>query len=424
MASASNGIVKVSNTNLRAWIIWCVGSFAYVAAVFSRTSFGVAGEQAAERFNVSPSVLGLFVIVQMVVYAAMQIPSGLILDRVGSRLSMVGGTFVMGFGQCMLAFAENFWFGLGARVFIGAGDALIWMSAIRLIPAWFESRRVPLLTQISSMLGQVGQWASAVPLVAILTHEGWGWTPGFLVVAGCCFVSLLMNATLVRDTPPGVERPKVASKFSRSDLAVVLSAPGAWLGFFVHLATASTWLMFALMWGYNYLEQGQSRTTQEASWLFMVMIAGNLIVSPLIGVLTTKAGNQRTILALCCVATIGLAWALLLAFPPPAPGWVLVVFMTVIGVCSPASNIAFDLVRTFLPAFRWGTGNGFVVVGGFLGGLILVGVAGLVLSMLGHGQEAWRVAMLPVFVVLAVAVAGMLLTRRAAIKRQAAEQNR
>ena len=167
---------------IRLWIVWLAATLTFVAAMFSRTSFGVASLYAAERFASPVALMSIFVVVQMIVYAGMQIPAGLLLDRLGSRKTIAIGLTVMTVGQLGLALATSFPVGLGVRVLIGGGDALIFISAIRLIPVWFAARQVPLLTQISSVAGQLGQWASAVPLVRILAD--FGWTPAFLVVAG------------------------------------------------------------------------------------------------------------------------------------------------------------------------------------------------------------------------------------------------
>ena len=52
-----------------------------------RTSFGVAGLDAADRFAASPAVLSGFVVLQLLVYAVLQVPVGMLLDRFGARRS-------------------------------------------------------------------------------------------------------------------------------------------------------------------------------------------------------------------------------------------------------------------------------------------------------------------------------------------------
>ena len=56
---------------------------AYAVAVFHRTSLAVAAEDATTRFGVNASVLSLFAVVQLLMYAGMQIPVGVLVDRFG-----------------------------------------------------------------------------------------------------------------------------------------------------------------------------------------------------------------------------------------------------------------------------------------------------------------------------------------------------
>ena len=68
----------------RAWLVWSVGVTAYVVAVLQRTSLGVSGLDATRRFDASASALASFAVLQLLVYAALQVPVGLLLDRFGS----------------------------------------------------------------------------------------------------------------------------------------------------------------------------------------------------------------------------------------------------------------------------------------------------------------------------------------------------
>src|SRR6187551_2506515 len=87
----------------RLWLIWVVGLAAYLVGVMHRTSFGVAGLDAAARFDASPAALSGFVVLQLLVYAALQVPVGLLLDRFGARRMIVAGGLTMAVGQLLLA---------------------------------------------------------------------------------------------------------------------------------------------------------------------------------------------------------------------------------------------------------------------------------------------------------------------------------
>ncbi len=142
----------------------------------------MAGIEAAQRFHISASALAIFSVVQLLVYAAMQIPVGVLVDRVGSRRMLVAGGLLMALGQVLFATAHSFSAAMLARVLLGAGDAMSFISVLRLVTVWFPPRRNPLVAQLTGLVGQFGAVVSAIPLVHAL--HGFGWGPTFLGAAG------------------------------------------------------------------------------------------------------------------------------------------------------------------------------------------------------------------------------------------------
>ena len=83
----------------RAWSVWLVGLLVYMLAVFHRSSLGVAGLAATERFDISAAQLATFTMLQLLVYAGMQIPVGLLVDRFGPRSVLLVGLVLMTVAQ-------------------------------------------------------------------------------------------------------------------------------------------------------------------------------------------------------------------------------------------------------------------------------------------------------------------------------------
>ena len=65
--------------------VWAVAALAYLVAVVHRTALGVAGVDAIDRFGLSATGLAMFSVLQLGVYAALQIPAGGGGGRVGRR---------------------------------------------------------------------------------------------------------------------------------------------------------------------------------------------------------------------------------------------------------------------------------------------------------------------------------------------------
>ena len=226
-----------STTTSRIWIVWSVALAAYIVGVMHRTSFGVAGLDAAQRFQAGPAALSGFVVLQLLVYAVLQVPVGLLLDRFGGRTLVVVGALTMAAGQLVLALATTLPLAVAARVLIGTGDALTFISVLSVVTAWFPPRRVPVMTQLTGLVGQLGQVLSAVPLAALL--HGPGWTPAFLCAAGLGVFVGLAVLVLVRDRPPGAPPPPPAAppREVLRGLRTSWFEPGTRLGLWTHMGT-------------------------------------------------------------------------------------------------------------------------------------------------------------------------------------------
>ncbi|WP_407705351.1 MFS transporter [Actinomyces urogenitalis] len=118
-------------------------------------------------------MLASFVVLQLAVYALAQVPVGLLLDRFGSRRVLVVGGLVVATGQLLMATATSVPGAVVARVLVGAGDATAFIGTLRLLPAWFPLGSVPLMSQLVSAFGQLGQVVSAIPFLALLHARGW-----------------------------------------------------------------------------------------------------------------------------------------------------------------------------------------------------------------------------------------------------------
>ena len=344
------------------WLIYLAALLAYISAIWQRSSFGVAGFAAAERFGVLATVLSMFVVVQLLTYAAMQVPAGLLADRFGSRLVIGTGALIMALGQLSLAYSTSLAPAIVARVLIGTGDAMTFTSVIKLLPFWFSAVRVPMLVQVTSMFGQVGQLLSTIPFAAFLRARGW--TPAFTLLAVVSLGAMVLAWGFVRNRPDG-RRVHTASddQFSFIDTArQVWRTPATRLGFFLHAVAGFPGLVFAMMWGYPYLEGPVGLSATAISGLFGLFVVAALAFGPLVGWLAPRSPLQLPYFSLAVAVVNMVALGLVLSYERP-PLWVLVVWMVALSATSAGSNVGIEVARSTNPASRMGTAAGVVIMG-------------------------------------------------------------
>ncbi|ALU69177.1 MFS transporter [Rhodococcus erythropolis R138] len=406
----------------KVWLVWGVGVFAYVIAVLHRTSFGVSGLSAADRFSISPSVLSSFVVLQIVVYAGMQIPAGVLLDRYGSRIMIAVGAFIMMSAQLALAFTESLPVAIGARIAVGAGDALTFISVLRLVPQWFPPRQVPLVSQFTGILGQLGQVMSALPFMLLLSGPGWTFAYGSAAAVGLLAFALALS--VIRDVPPGadvVAVPAGAKEIGRQ-IKTVWMRPGTRLGFFSHMGTQFSITTFALLWGVPYLKSAQGLDSTTVGSLLTLSVISAIVAGPILGILTGRYPMRRSWLVLTIMVASALMWTIVLSRSEPSPLWLLTILVVVISVGGPGSVIGFDYARTSNPSSAMGTAQGMVNIGGFLASLIVIQVMGVILGhMGGYTFDGFRVAWMVQYPVWILGIVGVLVTRGKARRALAAE---
>ena len=400
----------------RAWFMWSLGVLAYTAAVMQRTSFGVASVMATERFSAGASLVSLFVVVQLLTYAAMQVPVGVLADRFGTRLVVTCGAALMCIGQLDLAFSTSVVSAIIARILVGAGDAMTFTAVLRMLPSWFSAGRIPVLNQLTGMLGQAGQLLSSIPLAALLGVAGW--TSSFVAAGLVSVVVAAVVLVLLRNAPPGAPELRVEAEAGvRQQVMDVLRVPATRLAFWIHWMCAFWGMVFALMWGYPFLLHGLGYPQPVAAGLFTVLVLAGAPFGPLIGLLSRRAPLQRTNLALVLSVMAAVPWLAVLLWPGQAPVWLLVLLMVGMAASGPGSGIGFDVARASNPLHQIGTASGVVIVGGFFAGLVNILVVGLVLDLLGgYSLTAFRWAMATQFMFWGVGVAGAY-TARAQARR-------
>jgi len=414
----------------RSWLIFGVATFAYVIAVLQRSSLGVAGVDATERFDISAAVLSTLAVVQLIVYAGLQIPIGIVLDRVGPRFLILLGAGLMVAGQATLAVAPSIGIAILGRILVGAGDAMTFISVLRLLSNWFSGRTLPLASQLLGTVGALGQVLSAIPL-SILLHSQ-GWTTAFLSASAVSLVALIGVLLVVRNGVPPATRSVVLPGAPSTVLAQLrenLSRPGTRLGFWSHFVTQSPGTIFSLLWGVPFLSIGLGYGPTMASILLTVIVASGAVFGPMLGILSARFPARRSNVVLGIVAAIGVCWTLVLVWPGQPPFWTVVLLIVVLGVGGPGSLIGFDFARTFNPLRSLGSATGIVNVGGFLASFVMMFLVGTVLDALDtaaggsgvpeqlYSLESFRIAFLVQYVIVGIGVVFLIQARRQTRRR-------
>ena len=366
-------------TRPRVGLILGTAVFAYFVAVIERSSMGVASLTASLRFDTGAAALSSLAAAQLAVYAAMQIPAGMALDRFGARKLIIFGSVVTGFGNLLVALSSSLPIAVTGRMIVGFGDAFVFISMIRLINGWASGPIATRFTQLFANLGQLGQVFSAIPFAYLLGVAGW--TPAFTLAASLAFIAAALGVAFLKDEP-GAPRQASTLPEALRQFRENISDPFTRKAFWVHFTLQSSGSVFILLWGYTFLVQAEGLPKPLASALLSSFVLIGFIVGPVLSYLCIKFPSRRNRLVTAVYAVIAIAWVLIILTPGKNPLWQIIFLVLAVGIGGPASMAAFDYSRTFIPKHRLGSSNGIINSGGFVSTFACMFLIGAALDLI------------------------------------------
>jgi predicted MFS family arabinose efflux permease len=168
----------------------------YLSYLFRSINALIAADLTAE-LDLSAADLGLLTSVYFLVFAAAQVPCGILLDRHGPRTLQSGLLLLASAGALLFALADTLVGLMLGRALIGVGVALALMAGFKAIVLWFPAERLALVNGWFVMLGALGAVTATAP--AELLVAAIGWRGLFAVLGGLSALAALLIVGIVPD---------------------------------------------------------------------------------------------------------------------------------------------------------------------------------------------------------------------------------
>src|SRR6056297_236628 len=193
---------------------------AYVLSQFFRAFLAVLSGPLARDIGTTPDDLAFASGLWFVIFAAMQIPVGWALDRIGPRrtaavLLLVGG----GGGAALFALATTPLHVSLAMALIGVGCSPVLMASYYIFARQFPPARFATLAALMLGVGSVGNLVASYPMA--WAAETMGWRAALWGLASISAVIALGIQTLVRD-------PEAVTGETRGSVLDLLKMPVIW----------------------------------------------------------------------------------------------------------------------------------------------------------------------------------------------------
>ncbi|MBU9723353.1 MULTISPECIES: MFS transporter [Bacillaceae] len=345
-----------------------------------RTAPGLITDQLMVDFQVSAATIGLLTSMQFLIYTALQVPMGILVDRYGPNLFLITGALLTGIGTIIYSLGTHEFVLFVARILTGTGDATIWVSMVLILGSWFSKKEFVRLIGVAGMTGSLGFLMATVPFASLISLLGWrgSFFAGGLLL---CFCSIMLYLVLIKKPNQKFVKMTPVAEQEKTFVIVkrIFSNRQAWALFFCHFGLVGGYIGFISSWAVPYGMDIYEMTRERASQLMMIGLIGALIGAPLTSWL---AGKLETIKRPYVVVhmIILISWSAFLVFQGSPPVWLLVTLFFIIGYGFGASALTFSIVRHTFPMKDSGIVSGVANTGGFLSAVLLPSIFGIVLN--------------------------------------------
>lgn len=184
---------------LAKWSIFSILIMTYILVYFHRMAPGVVAEYLMAAFHTTGTALGSLSAIYFIVYAGMQIPSGVIADTLGTRTAIIGGNLVAGAGSVCFGLADTFALACVGRFMVGLNVSVVFVSIMKSNSVWFHERVFGVMSGLTLLIGNLGSVLAAAPLAALLTV--FAWRSVFIGIGILSLILAGLGAAVVRNHP-------------------------------------------------------------------------------------------------------------------------------------------------------------------------------------------------------------------------------
>ncbi|MDK8172269.1 MFS transporter [Curtobacterium citreum] len=322
------------------------------AIVFlDRTNLSVALPQIDAEFHIDPTLTGVLLSSFFWVYAVMQLPGGVIVDKINAKIMLASATLFWGIATVLMAFVNGIGTLFGLRILLGIGESTTGPTYAKVTSAWFSQKERSVATAIWDSGNRFGT-AAALPGITWLTATyGWRWSFAISGLIAIAFVPIwwfFYNRAVARNVKlhavdPSTMTDSIAtagngdgadavrptdSRVSWLSLLRLRPMWGLMVGYFCLLFVN----YFFITWFPAYLVDDRHFTAQMVGLMGVIPPATAMVADWLGGLTSAYLLRRGTGLSIARKAPIvfGLLCASLIAFVPLIQGaWPVIIFLAI-----------------------------------------------------------------------------------------------
>ena len=392
-------------------LLLVIGIINYV----DRSALSIANTSIQRDMGITPSQMGILLSAFSLAYAFSQLPLGMIIDRLGSKISLGAALLGWSVAQTASGLINSFSAFIGLRVVLGIGEAPMFPSAAKALAEWFEAEKRGTPTGIVLSSTCIGP-CLAPPLLTLLMIT-WGWRGMFIdpgvfgiLVAVCWFAFYKSKARYLAELPAEEREQLLATQAHKQPVASarpsLRAQLAAWAELFRHKSTWGAVLGFMgviymlwlhLTWLPGYFEREHGLSLYQTAWVVSLayvfgalgtIVAGR-ICDRLVKNGASVLGSRKRVVVTALFAAA--AFTVPLSF---GSGFMLSVALLCCALFSVnmASSTAWMIANTVVDSQRVASFGSIQNFGGYLAGSVAPIVTGFSIQQTGSFASAFLIS--------------------------------
>ncbi|HMK36257.1 MAG TPA: MFS transporter [Desulfomonilaceae bacterium] len=385
------------------WVCYGMLLLTYIFVYFDRVAPAVIAPELMKEFGLSATSLGILSSMYFYPYAAMQIPSGILSDRMGPRISVTIFFTIAAIGTALFGLAYTFGWIIVGRFLMGVGVAVVWIPCMRILANWFRPKEFATLTGVMLTVGNAGAVLAAAPLAFLVGIVGWRasfyWLGAFMAIVAILNFIVLRNKPSDKDYPTvseidGIDYYSVQTtkevSFSEN-VKKLFGMKNYWLIAIYAFVIYGTVMGFQGLWCIPYLQQTYGLPKQEAANILMLWPIGMAVGCFAFGFISDRILKSRRNASFYGIIIYALTWLPLVLWPDKIPVGMFYPLLFIMGFFSGAYVPNYAHIAEGQPHSFIATANGMLNVWYFVGGALFQAVMGVVLDYYGKVGDKFPV---------------------------------
>ncbi len=267
------------------WPVVVLLSFGMIIAYFDRVNLSVALPPMAGEFGWDKTQQGLAMSAIFWTYTALQIPSGILVDRFGVRIPYLIGFLLWSLASASTALVGGLAGLVAIRLMVGMGESVVTPASMRYIRMHFEEKQRGLAVGVYMTGTKIGP-ALGMPVCAYLV-AAMGWRPMFVIIGLASLIWLVPWMLWVKkDDIAARPRPKQAAQapadMQRVTAGEILRSPVMW-GIIIGTYCYMYFVYYCMTWMPTYFKEQHGMSITEMGWYGGVAFAGMAAVAAVAG---------------------------------------------------------------------------------------------------------------------------------------------